>query len=187
MKLFVTALILFVAFGCVQKPAPVHSESTTVAEDEQLAIAVEYVAVPKMNVYARPAADAEITGTYGLKEAISVLERKGEWTRIRTFDGNGWVRQADLMTAQAADGVDTNVPRFYVEPVEVPFSTRGEIWLQCKVNTDGDVIEVKVMNNTTGSVALANANAEALKVAKFYPMIDKGTRKVFTYEHRVYY
>jgi hypothetical protein len=187
MKPIVTALILILALACVQKPAPVSSESTTVAADEQPAIAVEYVGVPKMNVYAQPAADAEVVGSYGLKEAISVLEKKGEWTRVRTFNGSGWVRQADLMTAQTAEAVDTNIPRFYVQPVAVPFSTRGEIWLQCKVNTDGDVVEVNVTNNTTGSTALATANADSLKAAKFYPMIDKGTRKTFTYEHRVYY
>ena len=188
MKSFLTALILIAAVGCMQKPAPVSNQSTTVAEDEQLAVAVEYVAVPSMTVYARPAADAEVVGSYGLKEAISILEKKGEWVRIRTFNGSGWVKQADLMPADVADKTDTTIPRFYVEPQQIPFSTRGEIWMQCKVNTDGEVVEVKVTNNTTGSAALANANADAMKAAKFYPMVDKGgARKTFTYEHRVYY
>lgn len=187
MKRVIIALLLISAIACMQKPAPVSNQSTTVSPDEQLAIAVEYVAVPSMKVYAQPDAAAEVTGSYGLKEAISILERKGEWTRIRTFDGAGWVKQADLMNADIADKTDTNIPRFYVEPQQVPFSTRGEIWMQAKVNTDGDVVDVKLIKNTTGSNALANANVDSLKVAKFYPMIDKGTRKTFTYEHRVYY
>lgn len=186
MKPLLTALVL-IAAACIQKPVPVSTETTPVADDERPAIAVEYVAVPSMTVYSRPAADGEVVGTYGLKEAISVLERNGEWTRIRTFNGSAWVKQADLITAEAAESVDSTVPRFYVAPVAVPFSTRGEIWMQAKVNTDGEVVDVTVTNNTTGSAALANANADALKSARFYPMIDNGTRKTFTYEHRVYY
>ena len=186
MKRSFAALLLLLAAACMQKPAPV-TESTTVAPDERLAIAVEYVGVPSMNVYARPAADAEVIGSYGLKEAISVLSKNGEWTEIRTFDGIGWVKQADLIGGEAADALDTTTPRFYVAPVAVPFKTRGEIWLQAKVNTDGLVVEVTPTKNTTGSVALANANADALKAARFYPMVDKGTRKTFIYEHRVYY
>ena len=53
--------------------------------------------------------------------------------------------------------------------------------------TDGAVVEVKTIKNTTGSNALASANEAALQQALFYPMVDKGTRKTFIYEHRVYY
>ena len=187
MKPFVTALILLAVLGCMQKPAPVSTQSTTVPPDEQLAIAVEYVAVPQATVYARPAPDAQVIGSYGFTEAISVLEKKGDWTRIRTFDGTGWVKQADLMTGEQSKTVEPNVPRFYVEPAKIPFHTSGEIWLQAKVNTDGEVIDVQTTKNTTGSIALGNANADALKAAKFYPMVDSGSRKTFMYEHRVYY
>lgn len=187
MKGLIAALLFIALFGCVQKPAPVSSQTATVAPEDRLAIAVEYVAVPKMTVYARPDVASEVTGQYGLKEAISVLSRNGEWAEIRTFDGIGWVKQADLATAEQSDAVDTSVPRFYVEPTKVPFSTRGEIWIQARVNTDGEIIETKTTKNTTGMAALANANETALKNAKFYPMVDKGARKTFIYEHRVYY
>lgn len=186
LALITLVMVVVAAVACTQKPTPAN-QPATVAADEQLAIAVEYVAVPSMKVYARPAEDAEVIGSYGLKEAISVLERNGAWSRIRTFDGDGWVKQADLMIAEVADQTDTNIPRFYVEPKQIPFSTHGEIWLQAQVNTDGDVIGVKLTKNTTGFTALGDANADALKSAKFFPMIDKGTRKTFVYEHRVYY
>ena len=187
MKRFVIALAVLAALGCMQKPAPVSAGSTTVPPDEQLAIAVEYVAVPRASVYARPDAGTSPVGAYGFTEALSVLEKKGEWTRVRTFDGTGWIRQADLMTAEQSKTIEPNVPRFYVEPAAIPFRTSGEIWMQAKVNTDGEVVEVKTTRNTTGSEALGNANADALKTAKFYPMIDDGARKTFVYEHRVYY
>jgi hypothetical protein len=187
-RIFIAALVLIVALlGCTRKPAPVATDTQPVDPSERLAIAVEYVAVPSASVYARPALDAEVVGSYGFSEAISILEKKPEWCLVRTFDGSGWIRQTDLATGNQVDKVDTTTPRFYVEPKQIPFRTRGEIWMQAKVNTDGAVVEVKTIKNTTGSMALANANADALMQASFYPMVDKGTRKTFIYEHRVYY
>ncbi len=187
-RIFIAALVLIVALlGCTRKPAPVATDTQPADPSERLAIAVEYVAVPKAVVYARPALDAPVVGEYGLTEAVSILEKKPEWCLVRTFDGTGWVRQVDLVPGDQADKTDATKPRFYVEPKQVPFRTRGEIWMQAKVNTDGAVVEVTTIKNTTGSSALANANADALKQALFYPMVDKGTRKTFIYEHRVYY
>lgn len=185
----IIALVLLLAvFGCMQKPAPVASETqTSVDPADRVAIAVEYVAVPKASVYARPAPDAPVIDSYGLTEAVSVLEKKGDWSLVRTFNGAGWVRAADLVDGRTAEAMDTTTPRFFVEPRAIPFRTSGELWLQAKVNTDGEVVEVKTVKNTTGSQALETANLEALKEAKFYPMIEKGQHKTFIYEHRVYY
>ena len=180
-------LILVAAFGCMQRPAPV-AETQTVAPADRPAIAVEYVQVPAMQVYERPATDAAITGSYGLSEAIPVLEVKGDWKMIRTFDGTGWVQAKDLTTAAELAKVDFNEPRFYVAPAPIAATyARGEIALQAKVNTDGAVVEVKVTKNTTGNPQLADANGEALLKSQFYPMVEKGQRKVFVYEHHVYY
>lgn len=187
-RIAIAALILLALFGCTQKPAPVASEAPAVVDPtDRYAIAVEYVVVPKANVYARPAEDAPVIDSYGMKEAVSILEKKDGWNLVRTFSGTGWIKATDLVDGAAAEKVDTNTPRFYVEPKQVPFRARGELWFQAKVNTDGEIVEVVTVKNTTGSEALATANADALKAAKFYPMIDQGTRKVFTYEHRVYY
>lgn len=181
-------LILVIALaGCTQKPAPVATESTPVTATERLAVAVEYVAVPTMNVYARPAEDAPVVGSYGFSEAVSVVEKKGDWSLVRTFDGNGWSKSKDMMTPEKSAEIDPLIPRFYHAPEVIPWRGRGELSYQARVNTDGLVIDVKLMKNTTGSEAIANANADALKNASFYPMVEKGMRKVFVYEHRVYY
>lgn len=180
-------LILVLAFACTQKPAPVATDTKEVLPEERLAIAVEYVGVPKMEVRQSAAEAAPVVGTYGFTEAISVLEIKGDWKMIRTFDGAGWVKAADLLPGDQISKIDTTVPRFYVVPAAVPATWRGELSFQAKVNTDGDVVEVKTVQNTTGSQAAADANADALKAAKFYPMVDGGTRKTFIYEYRVYY
>lgn len=183
---FLVFLIVVATFGCMQRPAPV-AETETVAPADRPAIGVEYVQVPAMQVYERPAIDAPVTGSYGLSEAISILEVKGEWKMVRTFEGTGWVKSIDLATGEQLSKIDLTEPRFYVAPVQVPATTRGELAYEAKVNTDGAVVEVKLTKNTTGNQAIADANAEALAKAMFYPMVDKGQRKVFTYQHHVYY
>ena len=186
--LFIALLILSAVTGCMQKPAPVTSDDKPVAPAERLAIAVEYVQVPEMQVYERPSADAAVTGSYGLSEAISILENRGDWKMIRTFDGTGWVRAADLAAAEVIAKVDLTTPRFFVEPQRIEDSrARGEIAIQAKVNTDGAVVETKTVKNTTGVPSLARANETALQTAKFYPLVDKGSRKMFVYEYKVYY
>ena len=185
MKHIVFALLILTA--CVQRPAPVASDTQPVPPADRLAIAVEYVGIPQMTVYERPALDGRVVAQYGLSEAISVLELKGEWKMIRTSEGTGWVLGKDLLTGEQMDGVDLTTPRFYVAPEPIESRARGEIELHAKVNTDGAVVEVKTMKNTTGSQALADQNVEALKKALFYPMVDNGTRKTFIYEHHVYY
>lgn len=185
--ILVALLIVVAALGCTQKPAPVANDTVSTDPAERLAIAVEYVAVPTAIIYSRPAVDAEQVGAYGLTEAVSILEKKGEWVLVRTYDGTGWIKQADLVDGATAAKMDTATPRFYVTPKEVTYGGRGEIAFQARVNTDGAVVEVKTIKNTTGSSALADLNANALKEAKFYPMVDKGARKTFVYEHHVYY
>lgn len=188
MKLKAIAVLILVALaGCTQKPAPVATDAQSNAPEERPAIAVEYVAIPQAQLFATAADTAPVVGTYGFTEAVSVIEKKGDWCLVRTFEGTAWMKQSALMTAEQSEKLDTLTPRFYVKPAEVPFRTRGELWFQAKVNTDGQVVDVTTIKNTTGSAALATANSDALRQAQFYPMVDKGSRKTFTYEHRVYY
>jgi len=180
-------LILVLTFACTQKPAPIATETQEVAPEERLAIAVEYVGVPKMDVRQRAALDAPVIASYGFSEAISILEVKGDWKLIRTFDGAGWAQSTDLLTGDQIAKIDLTVPRFHVPPAAVPANLRGELTFQARVNTDGDVVEVKTIRNTTGSQIVAEANANALREAKFYPVVEKGSRLMFVYEYRVYY
>src|SRR5436190_19566793 len=91
-----------------------------------------------------------------------------DWVEVRTVDGSVW--------------------RFMVAPAGIPNGgRRGEIGLQAKVNTDGVVFDVTTVKNTTGSEPLAVANAEALKNARFYPLIQNRQHVAFTYQHHVYY
>ncbi|HEX9163926.1 MAG TPA: SH3 domain-containing protein [Thermoanaerobaculia bacterium] len=173
------------ALSCTQKPRPTSDADVSGIRPP---VEIAYVGVPTLNVYAAPAANAQVTGKYGYSESISVLARKGEWSEIRSFDGTGWVKSAELMNAEQAKAFSDNaVPRFFVAPPAIPAKAHGEIVMQAKVNTEGDVYQVTTISNSTGILSLADQNAAALAQAKFFPLIDKGQRKAFTYEHRVYY
>lgn len=185
MKRILIFVLVVSAIACTQKPK-IASEAN-VAPVRQ-AIAVEYVAIPTMTVYATPDPNAQTVGSYGFNESISVLARNGEWCEIRTFDGSGWVKAADLMTAEQSKAASEHpVPRFYVPPAAVPYGGHGQIVLQAKVNTSGEVYDVLQVSNSTNNPKIAEANAAALKAARFYPLIDKGQRKTFVYEHRIVY
>ena len=183
-KLIVLVSVLFL-FSCVQRPRPVATQTSS----ERLAIAIQYVAVPSMKVFSAPNDTSELKTQYGYKETVSILAKKGDWVEVRTVDGSGWSHASELMGSDdAAKLADDKTPRFLTPPPAVPAGgVRGEIDFNAKVNTDGEVVDVQVVKNTTGIKALADQNAEALKSAKFYPLVDKGQRMTFVYEHKVYY
>jgi uncharacterized protein YgiM (DUF1202 family) len=152
-------------------------------------VAVRYVGAPELNVRAAANDTAAVLATYQNGEAISVLADKGEWVEVRTGDRAGWARSADLVDAQAAVEQEENPqPRFRVMPLPVSApSARGEIYLEADVNTEGEVVNVRTITNTTGSEALVAQNTAALRAARFHPIVQKGERVKFKYYHRVTY
>ena len=185
MKRIAALLAVLTAFSCAQQRKPVSDSDVTGIRP---AIAVEYAGVPTLTVYSSPNDTSAVIGNYGYTESIPILSRSGDWSEIRTFDGTGWVKSWQLMNAdQAKELAKDPSPRFYIEPVAIRFNARGEIVQQAKVNSEGLVYEVKTISNTTGIQSLAEENAIALRNAKFFPMIEKGQRKTFTYERRLIY
>jgi hypothetical protein len=183
MQKTILALAL-VLMACTSRP-PVAPQP----DGARTAIDVKYVGVPTIRVYAEASDVAPVVTTYGYTETVSILARKGDWVEIRTVDGSGWSHAADLISGQEVKAIlDSTTPRFLTPPVAIPDSkARGEIVLQAKVNTDGDVVQVWTTSNTTGSKRLEEANSAALQQAKFYPIVQKGQRLSFTYAYEVTY
>ena len=183
MKIKISILVLLMLTACgVKRQAPVVSASP------QLAIAIQYVGVPHMEVRTQPSDAAPVITTYAYTETVSVLARQGAWVSVRTVDGSGWAHASDLITAAEAAAIKGETPRFMTPPLPVPNNgRRGELGFEAKVNTDGVVVEVRTVKNTTGSAPLATANAEALQSARFYPLIQNKAHVAFTYQHHVYY
>lgn len=178
------AIALLLATACSPE-TPVVPEVT----DTRGSIEVLYVAVPELSVREQPNDTAAVTATYPIGDAVSVLAKQGDWVEIRTGERSAWARAAELQTAQQqASGEENPKPQFQRMPLPISApSTRGEIYIEASVNTDGDVTDTRIITNTTGSTPLALQNEQALKAAKFYPMRIKGERKTFKYYHRVTY
>lgn len=179
------ALLIIVAAlaGCVQRPAQQPVEPAA-----RMAIAIMYVGSPVLNVYAQPAENAPVVTTYGIAETVSVLQKKDAWSEIRLTEGTGWVKNSDLITQEQEAALEKDPqPRFWVAPAAVPGKGHGQLIMEASVNTDGEVTNVKILSNSVRDPKLVQANVAALQAAKFYPMLQKGLRAPFTYEHRVAY
>jgi len=150
---------------------------------------MKHVTAPEMRVHAQAADASPVILTYQNGEGVSIMSKRGDWVEVRTGDKTGWAHASDLGSgAEAQAQSDNPTPKFRVFPSPVTNPTaHGEVYLQADVNTDGDVVDVKTIGNTTGSDALAAQNAAALKLAKFYPIVKNGERKPFQYFHRVQY
>ncbi|HYC58264.1 MAG TPA: SH3 domain-containing protein [Thermoanaerobaculia bacterium] len=180
----VMALLLLAA--CKQERT-VTTGTTPV--DSREPIAVRYVGSPELPVREQASDTAPIVATYLNGEAISVLAEKGEWVEVRSGDGSGWARAADLTSAEAiAEAEENPQPKFKIMPMPVSApSARGEIYLEADVNSDGDILAVRTITNTTGSLALEAQNTAALKASKFHPIVQNNQRVKFKYYHRVTY
>jgi len=182
----VALLALLLLFACSRNVAVVAPPQNT---NDETAIEVAYVGMPTVVIHQFPSESSPQITTFRYTETVSILAQKGDWVRVRTILGNGWMKRAELINAAEVEQVLKNpVPRFLTPPQPIPDSrAHGEIAMNARVNTDGEVIDVTLLNNSTRNKALADANTTALKTARFYPMLQKGQRVVFTYEHHVYY
>lgn len=180
MRRLPAALLLLVA--C--REAPRH-----VAIDTREPVAIRYVGAPEAVVRERPEDAAPEIAKFLSGESVSVLSEKGDWVEVRSGIGSGWVKKADLTTADEAQREQENpTPRFRVPPSPVTSpGTKGSIYIEASVNTSGDVVATRVLENTTGQPDLAERNAAALRMAKFHPIVQKGRKTPFLYYYRVDY
>lgn len=179
------AVFLFLLAACKGET----TVTDTGAMDMREPVSVKYVGGPELNVRQQPNDSAPVIATYQNSEAVSVLADKGEWLEVRTGDQAGWARASELVDAKEAEEQEEDPqPKFRVMPMPVSApSARGEIYLEADVNTDGEVVSVRTITNTTGSMALEVQNTASLKTAKFHPIVQKGERVKFKYYHRVTY
>lgn len=178
---FLICCLLFLS--CTQEPA------TTETTDTREPIAIAYAGVSELPVYAKPDEKTKVVTKYLSGESVSVLAKQGDWSEVRTVSGSGWVHSSDLTTADAAKQEEaTPTPKFRVAPdtVSAP-AAHGVIYLEADVNTEGEVTHVDVLANEPGDPSLLQRNIAALMKAKFYPIVQKGQKKAFKYDHRVSY
>lgn len=157
--------------------------------DTREPIDVAYVTGPELRVHAQPSDASPLLVKFENGESVSVMSKRGEWVEVRTGDRTGWAHNGNLGTGKEAKEQEENPQvrfRRFPSPVSNP-AAHGAIYFLADVNTDGDVVNVRVLENNTGSELLAVQNAAALRAAKFYPIVKNGERKPFQYFHRVTY
>lgn len=183
MKRIAIAVLLIAA--C--KPETVVTDTTPM--DTREPVAIRYVGAPEMAVREQANDTAPIIATYQNGESISVLVDKGEWVEVRTGERAGWARSSELTTAEGRRESEANPqPKFRIMPMPVSApSARGEIYLEADVNSDGEVVAVRTIQNTTGSMALEHQNTQALRAARFFPIVRNNERMKFKYYHKVTY
>ena len=179
MRRLIVAVALLAACSRPEPPA-----------DERMPIAVEYVRGAEAPIHQHPSDVSRVVTRYQNGEAVAILARRGNWVEVRTASGSGWAKGADLASPEETSKIpsDALTPRFLrpPEPVSQPGAS-GEIVLEARVNTSGDVVSVRILNDTTGSAGLGQRNIAALQKAKFAPIVRHGEHQPFTYEHRVHY
>ncbi|MFZ2491045.1 MAG: SH3 domain-containing protein [Thermoanaerobaculia bacterium] len=177
--------VLIIAALACSSEAPV---ATGTAEERE-ALSIRFVGTPELAVLDKPEEGAAVIATYQNGESVSILAEQGDWVEIRTGERAGWVRKADLVDAATKEAAEsTPTPKFERMPMPVTATNaKGEIYFEADVNTDGDVVAIKLLQNTTGSDALASQNGESFKSAKFFPIVIDGERKPFKYYHKVTY
>lgn len=186
MRIAALPLLLLVFAACRGEDTKPFLPETT---DTRAPIGTRYVTGPELPVRAQANDAAPVIATYQSGERVSVLAEQGEWVEVRIGDRSGWARREHVGSAEeAAQGGDNPTVRFQKMPQSVTnLTAKGEIYIEADVNTDGDVVNTRILVNSTGSDALAAQNEAALKQAKFYPILKAGERQPFKYYHRVTY
>jgi len=180
MRAFAAAMLLAVACAneTPRPPAP------------RTPIAIEYVRGDALAIHEKPSDGSPVIARYDSGESVSVLSRSGDWAEVRTATGSGWARASGLASATEAKATesDSTTARFRTAPAPVTEpGAHGEILLVASVNSDGEVLDVTVERNTTGSRSLEVKNVIALRRARFFPMVRHGKRTPFVYDYHVSY
>ena|SRR5687767_4101218 len=182
----IAPLLLLLLVACRGEDTKSFLPETT---DTRASIATRYVTGPELPVRSQANESAPVIATYQSGERVSVLAEQGEWVEVRVGDRSGWARRDQVGdAADAAQDPDNPTVRFQkMPPSVINLTAKGEIYIEADVNTDGDVVNTRILVNSTGSDDLATQNEAALKQAKFYPILKAGERQPFKYYYRVTY
>jgi uncharacterized protein YgiM (DUF1202 family) len=189
----VSLLLLLAGCGGTPAPAPSASPAPEPSRPRPTGRPAETLGVTAttLNVRAEARASAAVVGKLRRGDQVEVLERAGEWVRVRMASGvAGWVASAYLgdeaaVAAAAASSGSRRVKpserrasgnagcnsdfRFITTPTP-RFSDSGAhglVVVEGNVNTKGNVTSTRVVTNQTGDPALGILAETELKSAKF--------------------
>ncbi|HPR64096.1 MAG TPA: TonB family protein [Thermoanaerobaculia bacterium] len=183
-------LLMFLTACATRKPAP----ETIPPEPAPAPLSVEPVVepeflrvfVPHANIRSGPGTDTERVAQVERWDRLQILEKRSSWFKVRLADGQeGWV-YSDLVVQDRPCLPDREKPELIEEP-PVSFldgQPKGTIVIQASVNTEGEVTEVSVLENTTGDDALGEIALQEARQMKFLPPVRDCEPQPFTYTYR---
>lgn len=126
-----------------------------------------------------------------ITEPVSIVSEKEGWSEVKlTIDQFGWVKTAELVNDKHDAGSTKDNIRLRVPPAEVKERGRrgSEIWIKVAVNSYGDVTDSRMWKNTTGKPELVELHRNAIRQAKFYPMMNEGgSTSPFNWDYKIQY
>lgn len=190
MKRFTAFLLICVAAGFGYYYYTRSKVPKVVIPPSRETIAVKFAAAD-LEIRETASDTAPVTTKRRITEPISIVSEKDGWSEVKlSIDRFGWVRSAELVADKHEAGSTKDNIRFRIPPEEVKQRGRrgSVILLKVGVNSYGDVTDVRMWQNTTGKPEMTELHSNAVRKAKFYPMMDEGeTTKPFIYDYKVQY
>ncbi|MFA6955717.1 MAG: hypothetical protein WC538_07585 [Thermoanaerobaculia bacterium] len=188
MKRFSIVLLLCVAAGFAWYYT--HRPPKVVVPPTRETIAVKFAA-NDIEIHEAASETAPVITKRRVTEPVSVVSEKEGWTEVKlSIDKFGWVNTTELVADKHELSSKKDDIRFRVPPEEVKMrGPRGStLWLKVAVNSFGDVTDVRMWQNNTGKKEMVEVHTDAIKKAKFFPLMDEGgTTAPFTYDYKIQY
>lgn len=198
-RILYSAAVLVLALRCAT-PAPAPPPAVEVAPApppvEEKVVGTATVNASALNVRAEAATEAAVVLQLKRGQKVSVLAPGESWTKVRLASGEtGYVatrflkregERASKTTSKSKRSCPADSDFAFVTTPTLSFSdsgAHGMVVVDATVDTKGDVIETKLISNSTGDESLAFLTQREIKAAKFSPPIrDCAARKfIFTY------
>lgn len=184
MKRFVFAAAILA--GCGGSPPP-----QTVAEPPAAAIAGKtlYVTATTLNIRNEGSTAGEIIGRARKGDAVSVLETRDGWARVRFGDGStGWVSAQFLATEiRRRPGCPDDAEFRFAKTPTPAFSDReahGIVAVEADVDRNGNVTATRIVSNTTSDDALGALAEREIREAKFVAPIRNCAAQPFIFTYK---
>lgn len=135
--------VTFLSGACLPEPEPVIDQATVLSNNSSV----------------RMDATAASRTLFRLSEGerISIIEKRGNWYRIRDKDRiEGWMDESTIITDQTADAMRVSLTESEGQPVQNTARTREEVYLRLDPGRDTRIIrrlrretEVQILDRST--------------------------------------